>query len=72
MNDARSQRRPPPQFGLKAIFGITVAVALLLSTLRWLGVPPFASAVVLVVLVVSAAAALGLVIALAGPWDDTL
>jgi len=72
MNDGEDQRPPgrPLQFSLKAMFGITVAVALLFGTLQWLDVPPAASAVVLMILVVSVAAALGLLIAIASATDD--
>jgi len=47
-----------------------VAVGLLFGTLRWLGISPQAGVLVLVILVVSVAAALGLVIAIAGMPDD--
>lgn len=58
------------QFGLRALLGIMVAVSLLFGTLRWLGVPAFASAMVLVILIASVAAALGLVVAIASGADD--
>ncbi len=64
------RRRPPLQFGLRSLLGITVAVSLLFGTLRWLEVSPLASALVLMILVVSVAAALGLVTAIAGSMDD--
>ena len=62
----------PLQFGLKTLLGITVAAALLFGTLRWLGVPPEASAMVLLVLVAGAVAAGGLAIVMAGwtPGED--
>jgi hypothetical protein len=64
----------PLQFRLRSLLGITVAVALLFATLRWLGVPPQASLIVLVVLTVSLAAAVGLVAVIAhsgtGPPED--
>ena len=71
-NDQPSQgpRRPPLQFGIRAVLGIMVAVSLLFGTLQWLGVPPRASAMILVIIVVSVAAALGLVVAIAGAADD--
>ena len=63
-------RRPPLQFGLRAVLMIMVAVSLLFGTLRWLDVPAQASAVVLVILIFSVAAALALVVAIAGAADD--
>jgi hypothetical protein len=63
-------RRPPLQFGLRAMLMIMVAVSLLFGTLSWLDVPPLASAIVLVILIVSVAAALALVVAIAGAADD--
>ena len=71
-NDERSgpAQRPPLQFGIRAVLVITVAVGLLFGTLSWLEVSPRASAIVLVILIVSVAAALGLVVAIAGATDD--
>jgi hypothetical protein len=60
----------PLQFRLRTLLVITAAVALLFGTLRWLGVSPQGSAVVLVILLVSVAAALGLVAAIAGIPGD--
>lgn len=64
----------PLQFRIRTLLGMTVAVALLFAMLRWLGVPPQTSAIVLVLLTVSVAAAVGLVIVIArsspGPRDD--
>jgi len=59
-------RKPPLQFTLPALFGITAALAVLFGALSWLGVPPLASFIVLVVLTVSVLAALGLVVVIAG------
>ena len=59
-------RKPPLQFTLPALFGITAALAVLFGVLSWLGVPPLASFIVLVVLTVSVLAALGLVVVIAG------
>jgi Flp pilus assembly protein TadB len=59
------RRRPPLQFSLKTLLMMPVAVALLFGTLRWLAVPPLASAIILAILVVSVAAALGLLAAIA-------
>ena len=58
-------RKPPLQFTLPALFGITAALAVLFGALSWLGVPPLASFIVLVVLTVSVLAALGLVVVIA-------
>ncbi len=48
------------------MFGITAAVCVLFATLEWLGVPPVASVIVLVVLGVGAVAAIALVVVIAG------
>ena len=72
MQSPETDERPPRaplQFSLRAIMGITVAMALLFGTLRWLGVSPSACAMVLLILTVSVAAALGLVVAIAGTTD---
>lgn len=68
MNDDNCQERraPPLQFGLRTMFAVTAACCVLFGTLNWLGVPPVASLIVLVVLVVSVLAAIGLVVAIAG------
>ena len=64
-------RQPPLQFGLRPVFAITVAFALLFGTLKWLGVPALASFIVLVVLAASVAAAVGLMVVIAaGTRDD--
>lgn len=62
--------RKPLQFRLRSLLGITVAVALLFGLLRWLGVPPQTSALVLVLLTVSLAAAVGLVAVIARSSDE--
>ena len=59
------ESRPPLQFGLRTLFGITAACCVLFATLRWLGVQPPASYIVLAVLGVGALAAVGLVAAIA-------
>ena len=59
-------RKPPLQFTLPALFGVTAALAVLFGVLSWLGVSPLASFLVLVVLTVSVLAALALVIVIAG------
>jgi hypothetical protein len=59
----------PLQFTLRGLFGLTLAVALLFGTLRWLGVSPTASAVVLVILIVAVAAAVALLAAIAAAGD---
>jgi Flp pilus assembly protein TadB len=64
------QDKPPLQFSLRALLMLPVAVGLLFGTLRWLGVPPLANAIVLVILVVSVAAALGLLAAVAAADDE--
>jgi len=69
--DQTETPRPPPlQFGLRTVFAITVALALLFGTLEWLGVPPRASFLVLVVLAVSMLAAVVLGVVIAGAGND--
>lgn len=63
MNDR--PRTPAIQIRLSTLLAITAAVAVLFGTLRWLGVPPRASLLVLVVLMAGAMAAVGLVVILA-------
>ena len=65
-DDHREHRPAPLQFRLRTMFVITAACCLLFATLKWLGVPPVASLVVLVVLAVSVLAAIGLVVVIAG------
>jgi hypothetical protein len=73
MNDDRqSNRRPPLQFSLKALLTLPIVVGLLFGTLRWLGVSPLACGVILAILAISAAAAIGLLAALAGSDDEHL
>jgi hypothetical protein len=57
-------RRPPLQFTIRGLLLLTAATALLFGTMRWLGVSPEASALVLVVLMIAAAAAIGLLVAI--------
>ena len=65
------EREPRPlQFGLKSLFAITAAAAGLFGTLRWFGVPPRTIGLILVIVLVSVAAAVGLVVAIAGSCDD--
>jgi len=72
-NDEEPKGQPGPrplQFGLAALFGITAAVAALFGTLRWFGVPARTSGLVLLILVVSVAAAVGLVLAIAAAMKE--
>ena len=68
MNDDEREhpRRRPLQFRLRTMFVITAAFALLFAALKWLGVPPVASSIVLAVLAVSVLAAVVLVVVIAG------
>jgi hypothetical protein len=63
-------QRPPLQFSLRTLLTLPVLVGLLFGTLRWLGVSPLASGIVLAILVVSVAAALALLAALAAADDE--
>ncbi len=62
---SKPPQRRPLQFGLRSLFGLTIAVALVFGLLRWLEVPPAASALVLVILIVAVAAAVALLAAIA-------
>ena len=62
--------RAPLQFSLRALFGITTAVAVLFGLLRWAGVPPKVSVLVLVILSIGSAAAVGLLVVIAGAAQD--
>ena len=61
---------PPLQFSIKALLGVTAALAVILGTMKWLGVSPQTSTIVLVVLAVAAVAAIGLIIAIAGSGPE--
>jgi len=63
------QSRKPLQFDLRTMFVVTAALAAVFGALRWLGVPPQASLLVLGVLAASVIAALGLVVVIAGSGD---
>jgi hypothetical protein len=60
----------PLQFGLRAMFAVTAALAMLFGVMSWLGVPPVARLVVLVVLAVSVPAAIALVAVIAGSVSE--
>ena len=64
------QQRPPLQFGLRSLLLLAVAVAVVFGTLKYLGVSPFAGALVLVIIIVGVAAAVGLLVAIAAGVDD--
>jgi spore maturation protein SpmB len=64
MSDQRP-RTPAIQIRLSTLFWVTAVVAVLFGVLRWLGVPPRASLLVLVVMLAGATAAVGLVVVLA-------
>jgi len=65
----RQPPRPPLQFSLKSLLAMAVVTAVLFGTLQWCGLSPFAIGIVLAVLVVSALAAVGLVVAIASASD---
>ncbi len=62
---SKEEQRRPLQFSLRSMLGLMTAVSVLFGTLRWLEVPPAASAMVLAVLLVAVPAALGLIVAIA-------
>ena len=64
--NGRRRRQPPLQFRLRSMRVITVALSVLFATLKWLGVPAQASAIVLALLTVSVLAAVGLLVVIAG------
>jgi hypothetical protein len=64
------ERKPPLQFGLRAMLGMMVAVSVLFGTMRWLGVSPTGGALVLVVLVLGSLAAVGLLASIANSGED--
>jgi len=66
----KQDQRRPLQFSLRGLLGLTVAVALVFGTLRWLEVSATASAVVLVILIVAVAAAVALLAAIVASGDD--
>lgn len=57
--------RPPLQFGLSTLLGVTVAVALIFGVLRWLDPPAWVGYLILAVLVASSLAGLGLAVMIA-------
>ena len=71
-NEHHFNRRPPLQFSLKALLTLPIIVGLLFGSLRWLGVSPLACGIILAILTLSAAAAIGLLAALAGSDDEHL
>ncbi len=67
----KPKRLAPLQFGLCALLIATAVVAALFSTVAWLGVPEQGRFIILLVLGVSVAAAVGLLVAIAnsGPLE---
>jgi hypothetical protein len=57
-------RRPSLQFSLRGLLLLTAAVALLFGMLRWADVPPEASVMILVSLIIAGVAAIGLMVAI--------
>jgi hypothetical protein len=70
MMDRERVKPPPLQFGLGSLFVTTVVLAALFGTLRWLGVSARASSIILLILLLSLAAAVGLIAAIAGTVDE--
>ena len=54
------------QFGLRSLFGLAIAVAVIFGTLKWMGVGPRESLLVMLILIVGGLAAVGLVAAIVG------
>jgi hypothetical protein len=65
-----STEKPRLQFGISTLLIATAALAVLLGMLRWMAVGPEAIALVMVILVASVIAAVGLAIAIAYAGDD--
>ena len=53
------------QFGIRGLLGLAVAVAVIFGTLKWMGVGPRESLIVMLILIVGGLAALGLIAAIA-------
>ncbi len=69
--DQDKDRRPVPlQFGIRTMLWITLAAAVLMGTLQWMEVPPRAVGIVVLIVGVAVAAALGLVVTIARTTDD--
>ncbi len=72
--NCRDEKTPPEkrplQFSIRSMLGLMTAVSVLFGTLRWLGVTPAASAMVLLILTVAVLAALGLIAAIAHAADE--
>lgn len=66
----QAPRRSPLQFNLKALLVLTAVFGLIFGQLRWMGAPPMAGFLVLLVLAVSVGAAVGLVAVIASRSDD--
>jgi hypothetical protein len=66
MNQPASPRQPPLQFDLRTMLAVTAACGLVFSVLRWIGAPQQVSLLVVVLLVASVMAAIGLVVVIAG------
>jgi len=54
------------QFGLRSLFGLAIAVAVIFGTLKWMGVGPRESLLVMLILIVGGLAAVGLIAAIVG------
>ena len=68
--DRARRKQPPLQFGLSSMLVATTALALVFAALKWLGLPPGELWLVLLVLVVSVPAAIGLLAAIAGSQQE--
>jgi predicted RND superfamily exporter protein len=63
-------KRPPLQFSLATLLAVTTGLAMLFGALNWMGISTQAGAIVLIVVALSALAAVGLVVAIASARDD--
>jgi len=52
------------QFGLRSLFGLAIAVAVIFGTLKWVGVGPRESLLIMLILIVGGLAAVGLIAAI--------
>ena len=62
--------RPPRQFGMRAMFGVTAACAAMFAAFRWLGLAPRTSLFIAAILGVAILGAVSLVVAIGRSAQD--